>query len=148
MDTLSTSSFSPFQPNTCPISPPGLGTGHSRFGANLSSNCFLLIFSSLIPSSQVSSSEIFRLRRLLICPVGSGESASVRGSTGQGIRCGAATTRKETISVVVKSEVVVRDRGCRCGGILYPNVVIVGELLRRSQGHHWVLSGISGGIGL
>jgi hypothetical protein len=34
------------------------------------------------------------------------------------MRCGAATTRKETMRVVVKSEVVMRDRGWRCGGIV------------------------------
>jgi hypothetical protein len=41
--------------------------------------------------------------------------------------------------VVVKSEVVMRDRGCRCGGILCPNFEVVGGLLRVSQRHHGVL---------
>jgi hypothetical protein len=106
----SASPFSPFQPSTCPIRPPGFGTGHSLFGASLSSNCFLLSRSSLMTSLQVSSSVDFRLRRLLF-PVGSGESASVRGSTGHGNTWGAATTRNETMRVVVKSDVVMRDRG-------------------------------------
>jgi hypothetical protein len=111
MEILSTSSPASFSPSTCPINPPGLGTGHSRFGASLSSSCICLRLSSLKKSLHVSSSGVFRLRRLLFWPVGSGESASVRGSTGQGMMCGAATTRNETMSVVVKSEVVMRDRG-------------------------------------
>lgn len=111
IDILSTSSPASFSPSTCPMSPPGFGTGHSRFGVNFSSNCIFFLLSSLKTSLQVSSSGIFLLRRLLFCPVGSGESASVRGSTGQGMRCGAATTRKDTMRVVVKSEVVMRDRG-------------------------------------
>ena len=119
IDTGSTSCSSFLRPNTWPISPPGFGTGHSRCGDSLSSNCFLLRSSSLIESVLLSSSSTFRLRRFLFSPVGSAESANVRGSTGHGMRCGAATTRKDTMSVVVKSEVVMRDRGWRCGGMVY-----------------------------
>jgi hypothetical protein len=111
IDILSTSSPSSLRPSTCPMSPPGFGTGHSRFGDSFSSNWIFFMRSSLMTSLHVSSSGVLRLRRLLFCPVGSGASASVRGSTGHGIRCGAATTRKETMSVVVKSDVVMRDRG-------------------------------------
>lgn len=115
LSTLPPSSLSPFHPSTCPISPPGFGTGHSLFGFNLSSSAFFRKRSSLITSLHVSSSGgVLRLRRRR----GSGPSASVRGSTGQGMRCGAATTRKETMRVVVKREVVMRERGWRCGGIL------------------------------
>jgi hypothetical protein len=111
IDILSTSSPASFNPSTCPISPPGLGTGHSRFGFNFSSSSNCLCLSSLMTSLHVSSSGVLRLRRLLFWPVGSGESASVRGSTGHGMRWGAATTRNDTMRVVVKSEVVMRDRG-------------------------------------
>ena len=101
-------------PRTCPTSPPGFGIGHSLFGFSLSSIILRLSSpSASTPSSSLSTG--LRLRRLL---VGSAESLSVRGSTGQGMRCGAATTRKETMSVVVKSEAVMRLRGCMCGGIL------------------------------
>lgn len=98
-------------PNTCPISPPGFGTGHSRLCDIFSSICSRLIFSSLVIASLASSSAILRLRRLRFSPVGSAESANVRGSTGHGIKCGAATTRNETMSVVVNNDVVMRDRG-------------------------------------
>ena len=109
-ETFSASLSASFQPSTCPINPPGFGTGHSLLGDNFSSCRFCLLLCSLMTSP--SSSESFRLRRRLISPVtGSTESASVRGSTGHGIRCGAATTRKDTMSVVVKSDVVMRDRG-------------------------------------
>jgi hypothetical protein len=39
------------------------------------------------------------------------------GWTGQGRRCGRPTTRKEIARVVVKRDVVKRERGWRCGGI-------------------------------
>ena len=42
----------------------------------------------------------------------------MRVSTGQGKRCGRETTAKDTRRVVVKSDVVARERGCRTGGIL------------------------------
>ena len=102
-------------PRTWPTKPPGLGIGHSLLGFSLSSIIFLFAssLSTSLPSSSLSIG--LRLRRRF---VGSAESLSVRGSTGQGIRCGAATTRKQTISVVVKSEAVMRLRGCMCGGML------------------------------
>jgi hypothetical protein len=34
------------------------------------------------------------------------------------MRCGAATTRKETIRVVVNRLAVMRERGCMCGGMV------------------------------
>lgn len=39
-------------------------------------------------------------------------------STGHGSKWGVATTRNDIMSVVVKSEVVIRDRGWRCGGMI------------------------------
>jgi hypothetical protein len=138
IDIFSTSSPASFRPSTCPMSPPGFGMGHSRFGFSLSSNCFFFILFSLMTSLHVSSSGVLRLRRLLFWPVGSGASASVRGSTGQGIMWGAATTRKETMRVVVKSEVVMRDRGCRWGGIVCPRFEIVGNYWRCRGGIGWL----------
>jgi hypothetical protein len=134
IDIFSTSSPASFKPSTCPMSPPGLGTGHSLFGFSFSSSCVFLILSSLMMSLHVSSSGDLRRRRLLFWPVGSGESASVRGSTGQGMMCGAATTRKETMRVVVKSEVVMRDRGCRWGGIVCPQFEVVESYWRYRRG--------------
>jgi hypothetical protein len=37
--------------------------------------------------------------------------------------------------VVVKSEVVMRDRGCRCGGILCPRFEWMGILFRLLRRH-------------
>jgi hypothetical protein len=64
----------------------------------------------------------WHLRRRLFDRVdsasGSAESASARVSTGQGRMCGVATTRKEMKRVVVKREVVRRERGWRAGGMV------------------------------
>ena len=133
------SSTSFFKPSTCPMSPPGFGKGHSRFGLAHSSASFALRLSSLMALLCVSSRGTFR--RLLRrgspdSASGSAESARMRGSTGQGSRCGVATTRKETMRVVVKSDVVMRDRGCRCGGMV--TIVGAAEALRgcRRQREH------------
>lgn len=133
-DRRSSSSLSStfFSPSTCPISPPGFGTGHSRFGVVRSSASLMFLLSSLMTSLHVSSLGIL-LRRRLGWPVkgsGFGESASVRGSTGHGRRCGVATTRKDTMRVVVKSDMVDRDRGWRCGGM----VVATERAAEASQG--------------
>ena len=37
--------------------------------------------------------------------------------TGQGKTCGKATTKKLASTVVAKSDEVMRDLGCRCGGM-------------------------------
>ena len=115
--TLTTGIFpSPLfsNPKTCPTSPPGFGTGHSRAGAPPS------------PSpSAVISSLCCRRRRRCLGGAPSIDSPSVRAvrGTGQGSRCGTPTTRKEIASVEVKRERVEAERGCRCGGIL----VLVGS---------------------
>ena len=44
-------------------------------------------------------------------------------STGQGRMCGVATTRKEMKRVVVKREVVRRERGWRAGGMVVEEAV-------------------------
>lgn len=38
--------------------------------------------------------------------------------TGHGRMCGIATTKKLAITVVANSDEVMRDLGCRCGGIV------------------------------
>lgn len=95
------------KPIICPTSPPGFGTGHSRFGLPLASSPPSCV--SLLDSPSVSS--LFFLRRLIFPSGVSMLSANCRLSTGQGRICGSPTTRKETTSVVVKSVLVVRLRG-------------------------------------
>jgi len=55
---------------------------------------------------------LFRQRFRCPSPVVPASAKSVRGA-GQGRICGIPTTRKDARSVVVKREVVHRDRGCR-----------------------------------
>lgn len=135
-------------PRTVPINPPGFGTGHSLLTASLSSRSAWRRLSSLKTSLQVSDSGSdgvrCRRRRRRIWPVGSAESVRVRGSTGQGIRCGAATTRKETMRVVVKSEVVMRERGWRCGGMVVCVLYVVGcgGWLGKLHRHHVACRGV------
>lgn len=45
------------------------------------------------------------------------ESAYFTRGAGHGRMCGRATTKKLATTVVAKSEDVIRDRGCRCGGM-------------------------------
>ena len=52
-------------------------------------------------------------------------------STGQGRICGVATTRKEMKKVVVKREVVRRERGWRAGGMVGEEAVDAMRVTRR-----------------
>lgn len=110
------------RPSTWPMSPPGFGTGHSLFGIDHSPPPLVFLLPSRSMSLHVSSWQC--RRRLLVgrgspdSADGSGESARARGSTGQGSKWGVATTRNETMRVVVKRDVVMRDRGWRCGGMM------------------------------
>lgn len=110
-------------PSRLPMMPIGLGTGHSL--------AFLIDSSFWSSSVTLSSSEMlsswpwsaFRRRlRLRLRPSSDMEicspSAKASLGAGQGMIWGIPTTRKETRSVVPSREVVVRERGCRWGGIV------------------------------
>ena len=132
---LPSSSF--LNPRICPTSPPGFGMGHSlRRVLSFPELLVVADSSSLAPPLSEAGSPVvicfdmivllfsstWHLRRRLFARVdsasGSAESASARVSTGQGRMCGVATTRKEMKRVVVKREVVRRERGWRAGGMV------------------------------
>jgi len=98
------------KPKTWATNPPGFGTGHS-----------LLLSRTISPGtcSELASPST-NFRRLLLRPSSSGTSpsANARLGTGHGRRCGRPTTRKETASVPVKMDIVARERGWRCDGIV------------------------------
>lgn len=120
-------------PMSSPITPPGLGTGHSLFPlgavlviADVSATLALLLLplTSLTPSnwaipsftSVVCCDDRRRAHRGL--PSGEAASAYATRGAGQGRMCGRPTTRKLATTVVAKSEEVMRERGCRWGGIV------------------------------
>ena len=113
-----------------PITPPGLGIGHSRFNfASLfasSSICLNSAASSaksralsgpveVVVSASVSSMAFFLLRRILCgCPsavIAISESANAFRGAGQGKRWGMPTMKNDARSVTVKRDVVALDRG-------------------------------------
>ncbi|RYP43676.1 hypothetical protein DL769_011518 [Monosporascus sp. CRB-8-3] len=122
------------------MTPPGLGTGHSRscLGLGLASFCSPSKSSSrpsnaAIPSLTSAALLLDRLRLVVVVPSGfvtvtvsvsvggeEDESAYATRGAGHGSTCGSATTKKDASTVVAKSEDVIRDRGCRCGGIFSP----------------------------
>lgn len=101
--------FSFLNPMICPTMPPGLGTGHSRFG----------LLPNIDPSSDTSISCVSSLTApaslrflLYLFPSGVSKlSAYCRLSAGHGSKCGAPTTRNEMNRVAVKSVLVDRERG-------------------------------------
>lgn len=131
---MATSSSRFPNPSILPMMPIGFGTGHSL--AFLINSFFwsssLTLSSSDVLSSWPSSS--FR-RRLRLRPRPSSEmeicspSAKAILGAGQGMIWGIPTTRKETRSVVPNREVVVRERGCRWGGILACQLFTKGQTL-------------------
>lgn len=46
----------------------------------------------------------------------------MRRGAGHGKTCGNPTTTRDARRVVAKREVVDRDRGCRCGGMIDPGL--------------------------
>lgn len=60
----------------------------------------------------------FLLLRLLVPSAVVSESANLTRGAGQGSKCGSATTKKLAATVMPKSDEVIRDRGCRCEGII------------------------------
>jgi len=110
-------------PKTCPMIPPGFGKGHSLPLARITSaSCSLISSVSGLGRGSSALIGIFRRNRRRrpfssTTTISMGPSARCLGSTGQGMICGSPTTRNEIARVVVKREVVMTERGWRCGGM-------------------------------
>lgn len=100
-------------PKSSPTAPPGLGTGHCLFALALISSSSIPLNSTMFPSAVSVISGLLLLRRL---PSGISPSANLTRGAGHGSMCGKATTKKLAKTVMPKSDEVMRDRGCRCGG--------------------------------
>lgn len=116
---------SPLKPSTLPIIPGGFGTGHSCalfliLACSFSVICRDVSFSlAALELSSIRASVV--RRRLLRLPssiISISESANLTRGAGHGTMWGMPTTRKETMRVVPKREVVRRDRGWRWGVML------------------------------
>lgn len=125
---LLTSSCDLLNPINSPMTPLGFGTGHSRsllalaavvplVWAAILSKSSLELSNWAIPSFTTAGSGLLRRRRFVPSAAFSESAYATRGA-GQGSACGRATTKKHTATVVANSEDVIRDRGCRCGGMM------------------------------
>lgn len=104
------------KPRSSPTAPPGLGTGHSLFAlaTRNPSSSLLLPKSTMFPSGVSVTSGLLLLLRL---PSGGiSPSAYLTRGAGHGSMWGSPTTKKLAKTVAAKSDEVMRDLGCRCGG--------------------------------
>jgi len=106
------------KPISSPMTPFGFGTGHSRLVLSACGFSAASLMSSNCTMPSLLSAFCGRLLRRRFPVVSStSPSANLTLGAGQGRIWGTETTKKLTKSVVAKREEVVRDLGCRCGGM-------------------------------
>lgn len=112
-----------WKPSHCPSMPPGFGTGHSLLERSDAGSAYSSVVCSncTMPSGDCGVSGVMSRRlHLLRLPFSStttSPSAYLARGTGQGNKCGSATTKKLAMTVVANRDEVMRDLGWRCGGI-------------------------------